>query len=203
MQPLQRLFDSDGNEVALFPMEYLYLSTARDPDEHQLLALDFFGWNALGRAYDCPCYAPFTGRVTYTGNDHNMIFQSINPVRLADGTLSNLTVLVAHSMTAPPSVGTVVGQGQLWYHSGNYGQSTGDHLHIEVARGHVGWDSSGTHLNNPSHLWDCLYVNDTTLSRAKTYNWREFQGGVIPSTKKKTGYNFVLFNRKRRVYLHG
>ena len=203
MQPLQRLYDSDGNEVALFPMEYLYLSTARDPDEHQLLALDFFGWNALGRAYDCPCYAPFTGRVTYTGNDHNMIFQSISPVRLADGTLSNLTVLVAHSMTAPPSVGTVVGQGQLWYHSGNYGQSTGDHLHIEVARGHVSWDSSGTHLNNPSHLWDCLYVNDTTLSRAKTYNWREFQGGVIPSTKKKSGYNFVLFNRKRRVYLHG
>lgn len=203
MQPLQRLYDSDGNEVALFPMEYMYLSPARDPDEHQLLALDFLGWNALGRAYDCPCYAPFTGRVTYTGNDHNMIFQSINPVRLADGTLSNLTVLVAHSMTAPPSVGTVVGQGQLWYHSGNYGQSTGDHLHIEVARGHVSWDSTGMHLDNPSHLWDCLYVNDTTLSRPKTYNWREFQGGVIPSTKKKTGYNFVLFNRKRRIYLHG
>ena len=203
MQPLQRLYDSDGNEVALFPMEYMYLSPARDPDEHQLLALDFLGWNALGRAYDCPCYAPFTGRVTYTGNDHNMIFQSINPVRLADGTLSNLTLLVAHSMTAPPSVGTVVGQGQLWYHSGNYGQSTGDHLHIEVARGHVSWDSSGTHLNNPSHLWDCLYVNDTTLSRGKDYNWREFQGGVVPSTKKKTGYNFVLFNRKRRIYLHG
>lgn len=203
MQPLQRLFDSDGNEVALFPMQDLYLSTARDPDEHQLLALDFFGWASGLRIYNCPCYAPFTGRVTYTGNDHNMIFQSINPVRLADGSISNLTILVAHSMTAPPSVGTVIGQGQLWYYTGNYGQSTGDHLHIEVARGHVSWDSSGTHLNNPSHLWDCLYVNDTTLSRGKDYNWREFQGGVIPSTKKKTGYNFVLFNRKRRVYLHG
>ena len=36
--------DSDGNEVALFPMEYLYMSQG----EHQLYALDFLGWNANG-----------------------------------------------------------------------------------------------------------------------------------------------------------
>ena len=202
MQPLQRLYDDQGNEVALFPMEDLYLSTARDPDEHQLLALDFFGWANGLRIYNCPCYAPFSGQVVYTGNDHNMIFWSTNPVRLADGSLSHLSVLVAHSMTAPPSVGTTIVQGNLWYHSGNYGQSTGDHLHIEVAKGHVTWDSTGMHLDNPSHLWDCLYTNNTILSRGKNYNWTEFQGGVTP-TKKKNGYNFVLFNRRRRSQRYG
>ena len=199
MQPLQRLYDSNGNEVALFPMEYLYLSQG----EHQQLALDFLGWNSLGRVYNCPCYAPFTGQVVYTGNDHNMIYWSTNPVRLADGTLSDLSILVAHSETAPPSVGTVIGQGQLWYHSGNYGYSTGDHLHMEVARGHVTWDSSGTHLANPSHLYDCLCTNDTTLVNDMGFNWREYQGGVIPPDENKKGYNFVLFNKRRRLIKNG
>ena len=178
MRASQRLFDGQGNEVALFPMEYLYLSTARNPDEHQLLALDLFGWDSNGRVYDCPCYAPFSGEVVYTGNSHNMIYWSTNPVRLADGTLSHLSVLVAHSGTAPKSVGQSYTQGELWYHSGNYASggdvSTGDHLHIEVAKGHVKWDTSGTHLKDPSHFWDCFYVNNTTISRGNNHNWRTF-----------------------------
>ena len=32
---------SDGYEVALFPCEAMYLTPARDPDEHLVLALDF------------------------------------------------------------------------------------------------------------------------------------------------------------------
>lgn len=35
-------------------------------------------------------------------------------------------------------------------------------------------------------------------------NWFEYMGGVIPPTiNKKRGYNFVLFNRRRRFKLHG
>lgn len=198
MRPLQRLYDTDGNEVALFPMETLYLSTARDPAEHQLLAMDFWGWNNGLRIYNCPCYAPFTGEVVYTGNDHNMIFWSSNPVRLVDGTLSHVSVLVAHSMTAPASVGTTIVQGNLWYHTGNYGQSTGDHLHLEVALGHVKWDSTGTHLKNPAHIYDVLACNDTTISRGMGYNWRIYEGGVEPSPedkKKKRGFPWYIKNK--------
>ena len=144
MQPLERLWDRDGNEVCLFPMETLYLSTARDPAEHQLYAMDFFGWDNGLRIYNCPCYAPFSGEVVYTGNDHNMIYWSLNPVRLVDGTLSNVSILVAHSMTAPASVGTRFVQGQLWYHTGNYGQSTGDHLHIDANSGGYKWGEASS-----------------------------------------------------------
>lgn len=200
MQPLQRLYDSNGNEVALFPMEFLYLSQG----EHQQLALDFVGWAGLGRIYNCPCYAPISCRVVYTGNDHNMICWSLNPVRLADGTVSDISILVAHSQTAPASVGSTFVQGQLWYHTGNYGHSTGDHLHMEVALGHVTWDSSGTHLNNPYHLYNCLAINDTSVVNGMGFNWQEYQGvPPTPTTKKKKGFNFVLFNRKRRSYLNG
>lgn len=197
MRPLQRMWDSQGNEVCLFPLEYLHMSQG----EHQLYALDFLGWNALGRVYDCPCYAPFSGRVTYTGNDHNMIYQSLNPVRLVDGTLSNVTILVAHSMTAPASVGSTFVQGQLWYHTGNYGQSTGDHLHMEVALGHVSWDSTGMHLNNPAHMYNVMAVNDTVIDYGMGLNWRNYEGGVTPPTpedEKKKKFPWFIYARRFR-----
>lgn len=190
--------DSDGNEVALFPMEYLYMSQG----EHQLYALDFLGWNANGRVYNCPCYAPFSCRVTYTGNDHNMICQSLNKVRFVDGTLDYATVLVAHSMTAPPRLGTIFTQGDLWYHTGNYGQSTGDHLHMEVAKGRVSWAVGGLHLKNPYHMWNMFAKNNTVISNGMGLNWRNYEGGVTPTPsskdKKQNGFKWVLYARKLR-----
>lgn len=201
MQPLQRLWDSDGNEVILFPMVDLYLSPARVPPEHQLYALDFLGWDNGLRIFNCPCYAPMSCQVVYTGNDHNMICWSINPVRLVDGTLSDVSILVAHSETPPAAVGSTFVQGQLWYHSGNYGQSTGDHLHMEVALGHVTWDPTGMHLLNPAHMYDVMAVNDTVISRGGDFNWRNYDGvippPIEPETKKKR-FPWVLYSRKLR-----
>lgn len=196
MLPLQRMWDNQGNEVCLFPLEYLHMSQG----EHQLYALDFLGWNSLGRVYNCPCYAPISCKVVYTGNDHNMICWSMNPVRLVDGTLSHISILVAHSMTAPASVGSTFVQGQLWYHTGNYGHSTGDHLHMEVALGHVKWDPTGMHLNNPTHLYNVMAVNDTVIDYGMGLNWRNYDGGVTPPTeeKKEKRFPWVLYSRKFR-----
>ena len=182
MQPSQRLYDTGGNEVCLFPLEYMYVSNT----EHHLLAIDFLGWDANGRVYDCPCYAPFSGRVVYTGNDHNMIYWSTNPVRCADGTLTNLSVLVAHSNTSPPLVGSVMTQGDLWYHTGNYGLSTGDHLHMEFAKGHVTWDYSGQWLDNPAHMYNITCVNDTVIVDGEGYDWRTYDA---PQPIEETGSN--------------
>ena len=196
MQPLQRMLDGQGNEVCLFPLEYLHMSQG----EHQLYALDFLGWDSQGRVYDCPCYAPISCEVVYTGNDHNMICWSTNPVRLVDGTLSHITILVAHSQTPPAIVGTTFIQGQLWYHTGNYGQSTGDHLHMEVALGHVTWDSSGLHLDNPAHMYNVMAVNDTVIDYGMGLNWRNYEGGVTPPGEevKKKRFPWVLYARKFR-----
>lgn len=198
MQPLQRMWDTLGNEVCLFPLQDLHMSQG----EHQLYAIDFLGWDNGLRIYNCPCYAPISCRVVYTGNDHNMICWSISPVRLVDGTLSDISILVAHSMTAPASVGSTFVQGQLWYHTGNYGHSTGDHLHMEVALGHVKWDSSGMHLNNPAHMWNVMAVNDTVVSNGMGLNWRNYDGGITPPTPtdedKKKNFPWVLYSRKFR-----
>lgn len=194
MRPLQRLFDNTNHEVCLFPLEYLHVSQG----EHQQYAIDFLGWNALGRVYNCPCYAPFSGSVVYTGNDHNMIYWSTSEVRFVDGTLDYATVLVAHSETAPLSVGTNFVQGQLWYHTGNYGASTGDHLHMEVARGRVLWDSTGMHLNNPYHLYNMMAVNDTVINLSGGFNWRSYQGGVTPTVKPKKKFPWFIYSNRLR-----
>lgn len=195
MQPLERLYDDTNHEVCLFPMEYLHVSQT----EHQLYAIDFLGWNSLGRVYDCPCYAPFSGSVVYTGNDHNMIYWSSAQVRFVDGTLDYATVLVAHSNTAPASVGTSFVQGQLWYHTGNYGVSTGDHLHMEVSKGHVQWDYTGQHLDNPYHLYDMMAVNDTIIDYDGGYSWSIYQGGITPQASDIKKFPWVLYARKFRT----
>ena len=194
MRPYQTMSDYEGNEVALFPMEYLHVSNT----EHQFYAIDFLGWDANGRVYDCPCYAPFTGEVVYTGNDHNMIFWSTNKIRFVDGTLDYATVLVAHSDSAPAIVGSVMSQGSLWYHTGNYGLSTGDHLHMEVARGHVMWDGSGQHLLNPYHMYDMLACNDTIIDSGEGYNWRIYEG-TLPKKEKKKFPWFITANKRRNL----
>ena len=174
MRASQRLYDGQGNEVCLYPLTYMHLSQG----EHQQLAMDFLGWNQSGRVYDCPCYAPFSCQVIYRGNSHNMICWSLNPVRLADGTLTDLSVLVAHSQTTPKNVGETYTQGELWYHTGNYASggdySSGDHLHIEFARGHVRWDSTGKHLKNPEHMYNVVCVNDTVMDYPMSYNWQTY-----------------------------
>lgn len=173
MRRSQRLFDGQGNEVCLCPLEVIHLSQG----EHQQYAMDFLGWDS-GRVYNCPCYAPFSCEVVYTGNSHNMICWSINPVRLADGTLTHLSVLVAHSQTPPKSVGQTYTQGELWYHTGNYASggdySSGDHLHMEFARGHVRWDRTGLHLDNPEHMYNVMAVNDTVMDYGMGYNWQTY-----------------------------
>lgn len=197
-----RLTNDSGNEVCLFPLSYMYITTARDPAEHQVLALDFLGWGPNGRVYNCPAYAPYSGLIVYAGNDHNEIFWSDNPVQFADGSVDYASILVAHSELDTPQVGRHYNQGDLWYHSGNYGNSTGDHLHFEIAKGHVKWNSSGTALSNPSHVYDCCYVNNTILARPLSYPWRVFEGGVTPPPTptnrfSRSSFPFYLYRRKR------
>lgn len=204
MTPGQRLIAPDGYEVALFPCQTLYLSEARDPDEHDVLALDFLPYNISGqRITAMPCYAPFSGTLVYTGNDHNCILESDDLVHMPDGSLEYGRVLVAHSFTAPV-YGTHYNQGDEFYRTGDYGMSYGEHLHMEVA--HVSnkstqyWNTGGIGIFGAIHMWNALYVDNTVLLRPENYPWVEY--GIPPSPeeeiKKKHKFPWVLYARKFR-----
>ena len=196
MRANQKLVASDGYEVALFPCETLYLSEARDPDEHDVLALDFLPYDTQGnRITGMKCYAPFSGTIVYTGNDHNCILQSDRLVHAPDGSLKYMRVLVAHSYIAPV-LNTHYNQGDHFYTTGNYGQSFGEHLHMEVAsvdsKTERQWNTGGIGLYGAKHMWLELYVDDTVLLRPENYDWKEY--GTIPPTPYNAGDFIVMFN---------
>lgn len=211
MQPLQRLIASDGYEVMLFPLEYMNASQEEGGGYSHAgtLQMDFLGWGSFGRVYNCEYYAPCTCRCVAISDQsaNNRIYESVNQVHLADGTLGIITFEVAHDNNPPHNIGDVVTQGQLLGRTGTAGNVTGDHLHFQVARGtYSGWEqvppNNNWQLVNEAHIYDVCCVNDTTIVNGYNYNWRDFQGGNVP-TEDKRGYNFVLFNKRRRLIKNG
>ena len=152
-----------------------------------------------------PCYAPFTGSIVYTGNDHNCILQSINKVHTPSG-LKYVRVLVAHQDDPPAPVTTDFRQGFKFYETGDYGHSLGEHLHMEYAlvdnTSDQLWNTGGTGLYKGAHMWEALYVNDTFIANGGGFNWVLYDGGVIPPTPpsptKKGKFPWVLYARKLR-----
>jgi hypothetical protein len=195
MRAGQTLKASDGKEVALFPCEALYLSPAREPDEHMVLALDFLPYNTAGqRITSMPCYAPFSGTIVYTGNDHNCILESDDVVHMPDGSLKYGRCLVAHDYNAP-TLGVHYRQGETFYHTGDYGMSQGEHLHMELAsvdtKSASYWNSGGVGIYGAIHMWNALYVNDTALLRPESYNWQTWSGPTPPTPPVYNKGDFV------------
>lgn len=208
----QRLVASDGYEVALFPMSYLYMSQDEGGDySHQgTYNIDLLGWGPNGRIYQAPIYAPCTMKVVryYSGynNGNTVAFESVNKVHLPNGALDYLTIEFAHDINPPyTTVGTIVRQGDLCYHTGTYGNVTGDHVHTCVGQGH--WEGSVSRppnnnydLKNRIHYWLGVYVNDTVIIQGFGHPWIEYTGPLPvtiakPKTKK---FPWVLYARKLR-----
>ena len=212
MRAGQRLVAQDGYEVALFPMPYLNMSQDEGGDYSHIgtYNIDFLGWGPLGRIYQAPIYAPCTMKVVYTGlsyaGGNQVIFESVNPVHLANGQLDYLTIAFAHDSNPPyTTIGQVVNQGDLCYHTGTYGNVTGDHVHSCLGQGHYQgqtqrppenrWD-----LVNRIHYWDGVYVNDTTIVQGYSHNWITWTGPIppTPTPYPKSKFPWVLYARKFR-----
>ena len=198
----ERLVAQDGKEVCLFPCEAMYITPYRDPAEHDVYALDLLPYDANGNYISAmPVYAPFSGSIVYTGNDHNCILESDDRVHTPDGNLKFVRVLVAHDDNEPAQVGTHYTQGDLFYHSGNYGHSSGEHVHMEFAE--VGskslqkWNNGGIGLFGGVHMWNATYVDNTAMLRALNFNWRKY--GASPyGSRGKGKFPWVLYAEKLR-----
>ena len=208
MRAGERLVAPDGYEVMLFPLEYMNASQEEGGGYSHAgtLQMDFLGWGANGRVYNCPYYAPCSCSCVATtdSSTHNRVWQSDNMVHLADGTLGYVTFEVAHDDYPPYNVGISVQQGTLIGRTGTAGFVTGDHVHFQCARGtYAGWEqvppNNNWQLVNEMHIYDACYVNDTVIINGYNYNWREYQGGVTPGEDtKKEKFPWVLYARKLR-----
>lgn len=209
----QKLKSYQGNEVALFPLEYLYMTqdSGGDYSHAGTYNIDFSGWGASGRVKLCPYYAPCKMKVVNTQwdpNSHNIVWESTEKVLLANNQVDYLTIAFAHDNNLLYKVGDVVEQGTLIGHTGTTGHVTGDHVHICCGQGHYrgmtkrstgNWD-----LTNRIEMWDALWVNDTVIVRGYDHKWRVYQGSIVPeppipeAKKLKSKFPWVLYARKFR-----
>ena len=206
---------SDGYEVALFPMEYMYITQGEMmPDSswshYNVYNMDFWGYGEYGQFDNCPLYAPFTMEVValwdYTGT-HTVTWESVDKVHFADGSLDYMTIEFTHAVNPPyHTIGDRVSQGELCYYTGTFGNGQagyyGDHVHICAGKGHYdGYTQrTGGHydLTNRWHLYNSLYVNDTVISYdSHDYPWKVWSG-PSPTPQKRGKFPWVLYANKLR-----
>lgn len=198
----QTLVAQDGYEVALFPLTVLHMTQDEGGDfSHSgTYNIDF-----VGASSSSPIYAPCTMKVVSVqldyGGGNRITFESVNPVHLPNGSLDYLTIYFAHDPNPPyTTVGQIVNQGQLCYHTGSYGYVTGDHVHSCVGQGHysgiVQRSTGNWDLANRIHYWDGVFVNDTTIIQGYGHNWQTWDEPVIPPKRwgehKAGGFPFSI-----------
>lgn len=206
MEAYERMVGSDGKEVMLFPLPYMYISQGENESYSHagILAIDFLGWNQSGRVYNAPMYAPCscTCVATIDANNNGRIFQSTDVVHTPSG-LTYVTFMCFHDNNPIASVGSRFTQGDIFAHTGTAGYVTGDHTHFNTALGqYAGWENvppdNNGELVNSSHIYDTCYVNDTVLVEDYNYSWHEYSGGITPSDRTKGNFPWVIYANKLR-----
>ena len=203
MRALQRLVAPDGYEVMLFPLEYMNISQGEGGSLSHDKAMDFLGWNASGRVYNCPYYAPCSCKCVANFGTGNSTWESLDLVHLPDGRLTKVTFCFDHD-SLPHVVGDVVTQGNLIGHTGTAGGATGDHCHFNTAIGtYDGYELvPGTEwyqLKNSSHIYDTCYINDTVRVNDYGYNWREYVAPApTPTEEEEKHFPWYIYARKLR-----
>lgn len=208
----QKLVGDDGYEILLFPMDCMYITQGEYGSISHVLAMDFVGWsNETGQIPHYPYYAPCSVRCVaknYNNGQAYIIWQSLNPVHFADNTIDIVSFVVMHDDNPIYDVGDIVYQGDLLGATGSSGFATGDHLHLNVARGeYLGWSSVGqgfSELINSIHIYDATFINNTTLYVDYGYNWRIYDKPTPPEppepfyTKNNLWKKYIYSRKLRR-----
>lgn len=215
MRAGQTLYDNNGKQVALFPLNGFHISQ-RDDETYSHVpsrywATDYLGWNSSGRVYRDPCYAPVDIECVWLNRTECMaIWESLQPVHMVNDRIDYLTIIVYHDNDIEngiTQIGTIKRQGQEFNRTGTGGNVTGDHVHLETGYGRFTSPANHYHIENSGgvnrlHNYDCLYINDTDpIQSPGSYVWRTFTGGhpsPTPVSGKKYKFKWVLYANKIR-----
>ena len=135
---------TDGRQLAVLPIDYVHVTQGEyGPFSHfrgsgQELAIDFiFPTNRY------PAKAPFDIEVMDRRDNYaTVVWKNTRPVMGANGVkYDQLHIIVIHDWNFKDyKIGDKRKKGEVFYHSGSEtgggGVSTGDHLHLEVMKGH-------------------------------------------------------------------
>ena len=144
-------------------------------------------------------YAPFTGIIKkiYQNDANEVWLESVDKVLYPDGTIDYMTILFAHSDDVSNLfVGKKIMQNEVFYSEGTKGQATGNHCHIECAKGKftgTGWHKNNAgnwSINNGKKPEECLWINnDTKVIDNHNYNFKKIEVEILEDLEPITNEN--------------
>ena len=182
-----------GIEDFLCPFTDMYITQGSNmkPSHMGIMANDVRGLQS-GIRY--PYYAPCTCKCIKTYSESGQVmWQSINKVRFANGRIDYATFMTVHDDTMDAYVGLIVPQGNQLGNMGTKGNATGVHCHIEISQSaDTSWtkNSYGVwHFNNEYDTDDCYFVDNTNILNGMGGNWKTTD--KVPVNETGSGRNYV------------
>lgn len=179
----------NGIEDILFPMEICNITQGDNVGTHSgTYAVDLAGKDT-GRDF---AYFPFSAKsvaLDTARNGNAVIWESLNKVRFADGTVDYCCMMIIHDNDPTGfAVGSVYKQGQQMAQEGTAGFATGNHLHVEVKKGKFERGVYGMydknkfgvyHLRSNIPIEKACFMDGTTI-KSGTANWKYLKD--VPAT---------------------
>ncbi len=120
-------------ENLMFPMKNINITQRENGSysHRDINAIDIAG-AGTGKEW---AIAPCDVKVVKVSNS-NVWFQSVRKVKFADGS-TNYAMIYCYHMdnTGSLKVGRIIKKGSNMYQEGKYGRATGNHIHLQVAKG--------------------------------------------------------------------
>ena len=171
---------ADGRQLAVLPIDYVHVTQGEyGPFSHfqgsgQELAIDF-----IFPTDRYPAKAPFDIEVMDRRDNYaTVVWKNTRPVMGANGVkYDQLHIIVIHDWNFKDyNIGDTRKKGEVFYHSGSEtgggGVSTGDHLHLEVMKGHTYQFPPPS--SNQLHIYDVFDTKHVTTWVDKGgYTWLE------------------------------
>jgi hypothetical protein len=153
-------------QLAQFPMDMIHVTQGENGSfsHTDRWAIDFIGTSDV-----YPYHAPFDSEcIGRNDTEAILIWKSQNEVMCADGVIRNIVFRTIHDCNLLFTTGDKVTKGTLIGHTGNCGNSAGDHLHLDVFSGTTYVDP----YTNKLHIYDVFAVNGVTIVDGLGYNWK-------------------------------
>jgi hypothetical protein len=137
-----------------------------------------------------PYYAPCTVKCIKTYSDSGQVmWQSVNKVRFANGRIDYATFMTAHDDTMDAKIGQVVNQGSKLGNMGKKGNATGVHCHIEISQSNdTTWKKNkyGVYCFNNEYDTDaCYFMDGTNILNGMGGSWKYLKDVPVDEPKKE------------------
>ena len=189
----------DGIENFLCPFTDMYISQGSNGaySHKGILAHDVRGKSSGVRyPYFAPCTCKCIKTYPVTGQ---VMWQSINKVRFANGRIDYATFMTAHDDTMDAKVGMIVPQGNQLGNMGRKGYSnvTGIHCHIQISQSSdTTWYKNNFEnykFNNEYEPEDCYFVDNTNIIYANNItNWKKTDKIYVDENPKEEIVDQIL-----------